>query len=305
MGKYYRDYADFLAERFDGKVQKLAINAGFTCPNRDGSKGTGGCIYCNNHSFNPSYSPTPLDIRQQIEHGRAFFRRKYRDMRYLAYFQAYTNTYNDISRLMPLYLEAVEDDDIVGLIIGTRPDCMPDALLKGLQDINRKKRVIIEYGVETSHNSTLQLINRCHSWEDATDAIARTSVAGLDIGIHLIMGLPGEDIPTMLQTIDRISSLPINTVKLHQLQILRGTRMATGTYDIHTFTVDEYIDMCIAIIQRLPKHIAIERFVSSAPDNLLISPRWGLKNYQFTNLLHNRLASLPEITNGHQKDILL
>lgn len=138
MGKYYRDYADFLAERFDGKVQKLAINAGFTCPNRDGSKGTGGCIYCNNHSFNPSYSPTPLDIRQQIEHGRAFFRRKYRDMRYLAYFQAYTNTYNDISRLMPLYLEAVEDDDIVGLIIGTRPDCMPDALLKGLQDINRK-----------------------------------------------------------------------------------------------------------------------------------------------------------------------
>ena len=305
MGKYYRDYADFLAERFDGKVQKLAINAGFTCPNRDGSKGTGGCIYCNNHSFNPSYSPTRLDIRQQIEHGRAFFRRKYRDMRYLAYFQAYTNTYNDISRLMPLYLEAVEDDDIVGLIIGTRPDCMPDALLKGLQDINRKKRVIIEYGVETSHNSTLQLINRCHSWEDATDAIARTSVAGLDIGIHLIMGLPGEDIPMMLQTIDRISSLPIDTVKLHQLQILRGTRMATGTYDIHTFTVDEYIDMCIAIIQRLPKHIAIERFVSSAPDNLLISPRWGLKNYQFTNLLHNRLASLPEITNGHQKDILL
>ena len=305
MGKYYRDYADFLAERFDGKVQKLAINAGFTCPNRDGSKGTGGCIYCNNHSFNPSYSPTPLDIRQQIEHGRAFFRRKYRDMRYLAYFQAYTNTYNDISRLMPLYLEAVEDDDIVGLIIGTRPDCMPDALLKGLQDINRKKRVIIEYGVETSHNSTLQLINRCHSWEDATDAIARTSVAGLDIGIHLIMGLPGEDIPMMLQTIDRISSLPIDTVKLHQLQILRGTRMATGTYDIHTFTVDEYIDMSIAIIQRLPKHIAIERFVSSAPDNLLISPRWGLKNYQFTNLLHNRLASLPEITNGHQKDILL
>lgn len=305
MGQYYRDYADFLAERFDGKVQKLAINAGFTCPNRDGSKGTGGCIYCNNHSFNPSYSPTPLDIRQQIEHGRAFFRRKYRDMRYLAYFQAYTNSYNDISRLMPLYLEAVEDDDIVGLIIGTRPDCMPDALLKGLQDINRKKRVIIEYGVETSHNSTLQLINRCHSWEDATDAIARTSVAGLDIGIHLIMGLPGEDIPMMLQTIDRISSLPINTVKLHQLQILRGTRMATGTYDIHTFTVDEYIDMCIAIIQRLPKHIAIERFVSSAPDNLLISPRWGLKNYQFTNLLHNRLASLPEITNGHQKDILL
>ena len=288
MGQYYRDYADFLAERFDGKVQKLAINAGFTCPNRDGSKGTGGCIYCNNHSFNPSYSPTPLDIRQQIEHGRAFFRRKYRDMRYLAYFQAYTNTYNDISRLMPLYLEAVEDDDIVVL-----------------QDINRKKRVIIEYGVETSHNSTLQLINRCHSWEDATDAIARTSVAGLDIGIHLIMGLPGEDIPMMLQTIDRISSLPINTVKLHQLQILRGTRMATGTYDIHTFTVDEYIDMCIAIIQRLPKHIAIERFVSSAPDNLLISPRWGLKNYQFTNLLHNRLASLPEITNGHQKDILL
>ena len=305
MGKYYRDYADFLAERFDGKVQKLAINAGFTCPNRDGSKGTGGCIYCNNHSFNPSYSPTPLDIRQQIEHGRAFFRRKYRDMRYLAYFQAYTNSYNDISRLMPLYLEAVEDDDIVGLIIGTRPDCMPDALLKGLQDINRKKRVIIEYGVETSHNSTLQLINRCHSWEDATDAIARTSVAGLDIGIHLIMGLPGEDIPMMLQTIDRISSLPIDTVKLHQLQILRGTRMATGTYDIHTFTVDEYIDMCIAIIQRLPKHIAIERFVSSAPDNLLISPRWSLKNYQFTNLLHNRLASLPEITNGHQKDILL
>lgn len=277
MGKYYRDYADFLAELFPGKVQKIALNAGFTCPNRDGTKGRGGCAYCNNHSFNPSYSSPPEDIAGQMRRGKEFFARKYSQMKYLAYFQAYTNTYGDISRLLALYEEALKDDDVLGLIIGTRPDCMPDALLKELKEINRRKLVIVEYGVESTHDATLTAVNRCHTWQEAADAIVRTSEAGLKTGAHLIMGLPGETREMMLESVDRIAALPIDTVKFHHLQILRGTRLALEADSIHTFTLDEYLDLCVEIVRRLPDHIAIERFVSSSPSEMVIAPHWGLK----------------------------
>jgi hypothetical protein len=298
MNPYYKDYSDYLAEIFDGKVQKLSIDADFGCPNRDGTIGIGGCTYCNNRTFSPDFAKRKLDISGQLAAGKKFFARKYPNMRYLAYFQSYTNTYDSPERLMQLYREALAVDDVVGLIIGTRPDCMPDKLLDGLSQLNKTQPVFIEYGAESSHNCTLQLINRCHTWEQTVDAVQRTAAAGLHVGLHLIMGLPGETTEMMLETIDRINALPVQTVKLHQLQIIRGTRLARdiaeGRYTVTDFTVDKYIDLCCKVIKRLRPDIAIERFVSQSPAEMLISPRWGLKNYQFTNLLHNRLAEIRD-----------
>lgn len=290
--KLYRDFSDFLAEYFDFKVQKIAVNAGFTCPNRDGTKGVGGCSYCNNQSFNPSYCAPTLSVSDQLAEGKAFFFRKYPNMKYLAYFQAYTNTHSsDIDRLMALYCEALAVDDVVGLIIGTRPDCMPQELLDRLAEL--PAWVMVEYGAESACDATLELVNRCHTWADTVDAVRRTHAAGLPCGLHLIMGLPGEDESTMLATIDSLNALPVDTVKIHQLQLIRGTRLArdveAGQCEIHRFSPEEYADLCVKILRRLRPDIAVERFVSQSPPELLIYPHWNLKNYQFTNLLHNRL----------------
>lgn len=293
MAKPYRDFSDFLAEHFSGKIQKISINAGFTCPNRDGTVGTGGCTYCNNQTFNPSYCVPTLTVTQQLEEGKRFFARKYPEMRYLAYFQAYTNTYGDVERLRALYEEALAVDGVVGLIIGTRPDCMPDVLLDYLESLSRRCFVLVEYGAETSHNSTLALINRCHTWEQTVDAVTRTVARGIHVGLHFIMGLPGETVDMMLQSVDALSRLPVDTVKFHQLQIIRGTRLARdiekGLYDVPRMTVEEYIDLCAKIVRRINPAIAIERFTSQSPEELLIYPKWGLKNYQFVNLLNGRL----------------
>lgn len=296
MGRYFKDYAEFLAEHFSGKMQKLTVNARFTCPNRDGSKGTGGCTYCNNRTFNPNFASSNASVTRQLEEGKRFFARKYPDMRYLAYFQAYTNTYGDTDRLMTLYREALAVDGVDGLIIGTRPDMMPDSLLGHLADLHRNRWVMVEYGAESSHNRTLQIVNRCHTWEDTADAVTRTARAGIPVGLHLILGLPGESEDDILTTIDAACSLPVDVLKLHQLQLIKGTRMARdvnqGLYTVPQYDVDSYIDLCCRIIDRVPEKIAIERFTSQSPDDLLISPRWGLKNYEFVNRLNNRLKTL-------------
>ena len=296
MAQGYRDFAQFLSEHFDCKMQKIAVNAGFTCPNRDGSKGRGGCTYCNNQTFNPAYCTPSQSITDQLEEGKRFFGKKYPDMRYLAYFQAYTNTHGDIDHIMEMYREALSVDKVDGIIIGTRPDCMPDELLTQLAELHKSHWIMIEYGAETAHNNTLNFINRCHSWEDTTDAVMRTHNAGIPCGLHLILGLPGEDESMILDTIKQVSRLPLDTIKLHQLQLVRGTRMAKdiedGLYNVTHFSVEEYISLCCKVIQLTSPSIAIERFVSQSPDNLLISPRWGLKNYEFTNLLNNAIKKL-------------
>ena len=272
--KPYRDFSDFLNDHFRCKMQKLTVNAGFSCPNRDGTKGYGGCTYCNNQSFNPEYCSMGLSVTEQLERGKNFFRRKYPDMRYLAYFQAYTNTHDDdIDRLMSLYNEAVRVDGVDGLIIGTRPDCMPDSLLSRLKEL---PWVMVEYGAETSHNATLELVNRCHTWEETVNAVMRTHNMGIPCGLHLIMGLPGETEAMMMETIDKVNTLPVDTVKVHQLQLVKGTKMAkdveSGLYDIPRFTAEEYASICVKIVKRLRKDIAIERFVSQSPPELLIYP---------------------------------
>lgn len=297
--KPYRDYADLLHDLFPWKMQKLSVNAGFTCPNRDGSIGKGGCTYCNNASFSPSYC-NPVDtVTQQLEKGKNFFGRKYADMHYLAYFQTYTNTFAGNAQLLQLYHEALAVDRIEGLVIGTRPDCLPTQLLDALAEINRPRRgrVIIELGAESSHDVTLKRVNRCHSWADTADAVHAIHKAGIPVGLHLIMGLPGETTDDMLATIDAVNSLPVDMVKIHQLQILHGTRIAreyaSGSSDIHPFELEPYLDLCCRIVRRLRPDIAIDRFVSQSPPGMVIAPVWGLKNYQFTHLLHNRLSQQP------------
>ncbi|MCM1348739.1 MAG: TIGR01212 family radical SAM protein [Firmicutes bacterium] len=284
-----------MARYLSGKHQKLSVNAGLSCPNRDGAKGTGGCTYCNNQSFSPMFASAPASVTRQLDAGKRFFARKYPSMRYLAYFQSYTATNASTPHLISLFHEALAVEGVDGLIIGTRPDCIPTDLLAELEQLNRKHFIMMEYGAETAHNRTLELVNRCHTWEDTVQAVERTHRAGIPVGLHLIMGLPGESRTDMLDTIHAVNLLPVDVVKIHQLQLIRGTRLARqveqGELEITEWQLDSYIDLCCDITETLRPDIAIERFVSQSPDSLLISPRWGLKNYQFAAVLQKALAA--------------
>lgn len=286
-----------MQEIFPGvKVQKLSIDAGFTCPNRDGSIGIGGCIYCNNSSFTPSYCSPTDSVETQIEKGKHFFGKKYPEMKYLAYFQSYTNTFGRSSaELIEMYRKAAEVADVVGVIIGTRPDCLPDELVEGLAMLNRLTPVIIEIGAETSFDRTLELINRNHTWRQVEDAVTRLSTCGIRCGLHLIAGLPGESNEDVLTTIRRACSLPIDSIKLHQLQVIKDTilhrKMISGEIVVNPFDMEDYLNLCVDIVGMVPGHICIERFLSSSPPEMVVAPKWGIKNYQFTNLLVNKLKS--------------
>ena len=290
----YNDFSGFMASHFPCKIQKISVNAGFTCPNRDGTKGYGGCTYCNNQTFNPSYCSAGKPVGQQVREGVAFFARKYPKMKYLAYFQAYTNTYAEVEKLKSMYEEALGVENVVGLVIGTRPDCMPDSLLDYLETLNRQTFLLVEYGIESADNATLRRINRGHTFECTADAVERTSARGILAGGHVILGLPGETRENMIEQAEKkISALPLNTLKLHQLQLVRGTKMAQE-YGEHPerfrlYGADEYIDLAIDYVERLRPDIVIERFVSQSPKELLIAPDWGLKNYEFTEKVKKRM----------------
>lgn len=284
--QYYKEFNTLLNKHFPYKVQKISINAGFTCPNRDGSKGRGGCTYCNNQSFSPGYGGGKKTVSQQLEEGIAFFSHKYPDMKYLAYFQSYTNTYDSIDKLIALYEEALSYPNVVGLIIGTRPDCMPNELLDYFAELNKKTFLMIEYGLESTIDTTLEFINRGHSHEESIEAIRKTAEKGIYTGAHLILGLPNETREEILSHAKRISELPLTTVKLHQLQLIKGTVMAKQYREypewFHLFEADEYVDLCIDFAERLNPDFIIERFVSQSPKSILIAPDWGLKNFEFT-----------------------
>lgn len=292
--KPYNDLGDFLRKVFPYKVQKISINAGFTCPNRDGSKGWGGCTYCNNQTFSPEYCHTEKSVTEQLEEGIRFFSRKYPEMKYLAYFQAYTNTYDELSSLKAKYEEALSYPGVVGLIVGTRPDCMPDDLLDYFTDLSKEKFVMIEYGLESTLDKTLLRINRGHTYGESETAIRRTAERGIYTGAHLILGLPGESREEIMHHADRLSALPVTTLKLHQLQLIRNTRMAKEyaehPEEFHLYTADEYIDLVIDFIEKLNPSIVVERFVSQSPKELLIAPDWGLKNFEFTAKVNKRIA---------------
>ena len=289
----YNDFSSFLRKYFDGKVQKISLNAGFTCPNRDGVKGNGGCTYCNNQTFNPEYCKTEKSVKEQLEEGRMFFSRKYPEMKYLAYFQAYTNTYSELDELKRKYEEALSVDGVVGLVIGTRPDCMPDALLNYLEELQKRAFLLVEYGIESTNDETLRRINRGHTYADTVDAVQRTAARGILTGGHVILGLPGESHDMIVSQAEKLSELPLTTLKMHQLQLIKGTKMAhefeEHPEDFHLYKVDEYIDLVIDYVERLRPDMVLERFVSQSPKELLIAPDWGLKNYEFTDRVKKRM----------------
>ena len=284
----YNDFGTWLRKQFpDFRVQKISIDAGFTCPNRDGRISTGGCTYCDNRTFNPSYCDRNKSIREQLKEGKNFFNRKYSNMKYLAYFQAFTNTYGSVDLLKKLYEEALQEEDIVGLVIGTRPDCISTPLLDYLEQLSRQTFLIVEYGIESANNETLRRINRGHTFECSKKAVEMTAERGILTGGHIILGLPGEDREESLRQAPIISSLPLNILKIHQMQIIKGTRLAEEYLQnpFPLYTVEEYVRLIADYISLLRKDLVLERFVSQSPPELLVAPRWGLKNYQFVHLL--------------------
>ena len=289
----YNEFGPWLKNLLGCKVQKISINAGFTCPNRDGRVGVGGCTYCNNQTFNPEYCRTDKSVAQQLEEGKNFFARKYPEMKYMAYFQAYTNTYAGLDELKRKYESALDVDGVVGIVVGTRPDCVPDSLLDYLSELSRQACVIVEYGIESVYNSTLQRINRGHSYECVVDAVRRTSDRDIITGGHVILGLPGESRKDILAGADMLSSLPLKTLKLHQLQLIKGTRMAeeyaADPADFHLYSADEYVDLVIDYVERLRPDMILERFVSQSPSSLLAVPGWGLKNFEFVEKVRKRM----------------
>ena len=287
----YNDYGTWLRQRFPYKVQKISVDAGFTCPNRDGRLGTGGCIYCNNDSFNPSYCQREKSVKQQLVEGKEFFRRKYPEMRYMAYFQAFTNTYSTLDHLKSLYEEALDVEDVVGLVIGTRPDCIDDTLLDYLTQLARQTMVTLEYGIETANDDTLRLIRRGHDFQCVRDAVERTKGRGIVIGGHVILGLPGEDAEESVRQATMMSQLGLDVLKIHQMQIIRGTRLAQmyAENPFHLYSPEEYSELIVRYLEHLSDDMVVERFASQSPKEMLIAPKWGLKNYELTNLIVNKM----------------
>lgn len=294
---HYNDFGSWIRKRFPFRVQKISIDAGFSCPNRDGKLSSGGCTFCDNRTFNPSYCSSKKTITEQLEDGKRFFARKYPEMKYLAYFQAYTNTYGSVESLRKKYEEALAVEDVVGIVIGTRPDCVNEELLDYLEDLNKRTFLMVEYGIESANDDTLRRINRGHDFACSRNAVERTHARGILTGGHVILGLPGEDAAESLRQAPIISSLPLDVLKIHQMQIIRGTRLAEefAREPFHVYTVEEYIDLVIRYIRLLRSDLVLERFVSQSPKELLIAPQWGLKNYEFTNLLNNKLALMDSL----------
>ncbi len=273
----------------------MTIDAGFSCPNRDGSKGTGGCTYCNNDAFNPSYCNPSKSVAQQIEEGIEFHAVRYkRAENYLAYFQAYSNTHAPLIKLKEIYEQALSHPRVVGLVIGTRPDCVDEVKLDYFQGLAQEYYISIEYGIESCYNKTLELINRCHTFEESVWAIQETARRGISIGAHIIFGLPGESRDAMLAEAEIVSSLPLSSVKFHQLQIIKGTAMEKQFLEnpamFSLFGMEEYINFIVDFLERLNPDIVVERFTGEAPPWFLAVPGWGrLRTDQLLNMIEKKL----------------
>ena len=294
----FNSYSGYFRKLFGARVQKVSIDAGFTCPNRDGTKGTGGCSFCLNDAFNPSYCMPEKSVTNQIQEGIEFHGWRYSEATsYLAYFQAFSNTYAPIDRLKSLYGEALAYPGVIGLIIGTRPDCIDDEKLGFIKQLSAKHYIAIEYGIESCYDKTLSRINRGHNFAAAREAVEKTAGLGITTGAHFIFGLPGESKDEMLAQAEIISSMPLKTVKFHQLQIIKGTAMEkefrAKPSDFVMFTWDEYLDFFVTFLERLNPEIVVERFTGEAPPRFLDQPRWGKKRAdEIVGLVEKRLEEL-------------
>ncbi len=296
-GRRFNSYAAHFRRLFDERVQKVAINAGLSCPNRDGTKGVGGCTFCDNAAFTPSYCAPSLSVRRQIEEGIAFHRTRYRRAsRFLAYFQSFSNTYAPLERLRELYAEALSHPDVMGLIVGTRPDCVDERRLDYLAELAQHRYVAVEFGVESCYDETLRRVNRCDSFETARRAIEGSAQRGIKCGAHFILGLPGESEKMILDGVERINELPLTTVKFHQLQLFKGSAMAAEyEADPSQFRfwegAAEYVEFFVKVLERLRPTLVVERFASEAPPRFHhCTPSWGLvRNETLLNMLDREL----------------
>ena len=280
----FNSYSNYFTKQFGGRVQKISIDAGFSCPNRDGKLSTGGCTFCSNAAFNPSYCKPEKSIKQQIEEGIEFHQKRYRRAsKYLAYFQPFSNTYTPLEKLKGIYQQALEMPEIAGIVIGTRPDLVDEQILQYLNKIQQTHYVMFEYGVESVYDETLKRVNRGHNFATAERAIRLTAQYGIPCGAHFIFGLPGETKAMMLDAADIISRLPLTTVKFHQLQIFKGTTMAEEYLEypehFHLFDLEEYIEFVIDFAERLSPKIVIERFAGEVPPRYLVSEPWMKLRY--------------------------
>lgn len=295
MTKRYNSYVGYFKERYGERLQKIVIDAGFTCPNRDGLVGTGGCTYCNNDAFHPSYSNPSIPILKQIEEGIIFHKNRYRKAAsFLAYFQSYSNTYAPLEHLKQIYSQAFLHPDVCGIVIGTRPDCIDDEKLDYLQEIAKDKIVIVEYGIESCLDKTLVRINRGHGFDIAKEAVEKTVARGIQTGAHFIFGLPGESREEMMSYAEKINSIPLHSVKFHQLQIVKGTAMereyASNPQDFVTFSLEEYLDFFIDFLERLRPDLYIERFAGEVPPRFVNALPWGkTRNVELLRLLEKRM----------------
>ena len=295
-GKRYNTAVGYYKRVYGERLQKLVLDAGFSCPNRDGTVGVGGCTYCDNAAFHPGYSTPGKTLAQQIDEGIEFHRVRYRNTtHYLAYFQAYSNTYAPIARLRQLYSEALAHPDVVGLVIGTRPDCVDDEKLDYLAELQSQGHVVqLELGIESCYDSVLEHINRGHDFDCARRAVEAAAARGLRTCAHFILGLPGETREMMLAACGMISELPLHSVKFHQLQIVKGTAMekefAEHPERFEQFSLDEYLDFMTDILERLRPDLYIERVAGEVPPRFVGKSRWGLvRNFQILHMLDERM----------------
>lgn len=294
-GKRYNTFVGYFRRKYGERLQKIVLDAGFTCPNRDGKVGRGGCSYCDNAAFHPSYSTPGKSLHQQIDEGIGFHKVRYRTTEhYLAYFQSYSNTYAPLERLRTLYEDALSHPQVVGIVVGTRPDCVDEEKLDYLAELSKRHVVILELGIESCYDVTLERINRGHDFETARRAVKMAAERGLDVGVHFILGLPGETRKMMLDSCQLINDLPVRSVKFHQLQIVKGTRMekeyADCPQDFIRFSLEEYLDFFIDMLERLRPDIYIERFVGEVPPRFVNETPWGLiRNVELLRLLERRL----------------
>ena len=274
----YTTYREFLAKIFPSwkRVRKLPLNGGMSCPNLDGTRGFGGCCYCNNKSFSPVWDKAGQSVQEQMAEYLPRIRRKYKDAGILAYFQPYTNTYAPVKRLREIYEPAFASDEVVGVSIGTRPDCVPPDVMELLEYENSRKPVILELGLQTANDETLKAIGRGHSVAEFEDAVKRAHSAGLWVTSHVILGLPGETLKDFEKTAEVIRDLGISAVKIHPLHIVRDTRLAEsyrrGEFELLSF--EDYCEAVARFIRIVGKDVAIERFSGEAQNETLVAPDW-------------------------------
>ena len=291
--KRYRSFGSFMRTTFGFTVYKVNVDAGFTCPNRDGTLGLSGCIYCNNDSFRPNSCKPSLALSEQIENGIGHIRKRYKANKFIVYFQPYTNTYAPIETLRELYAEALKQPDIIGLAIGTRPDAVDEEKVSMLEELAAKYFVLIEYGLQSIYDKSLSFINRGHDYATFLKAVHMTKDRGIHIGAHIIAGFPTETREEMLSMAEEISSLPIGFLKVHQLQVVRDTPLADMYREapFYTFGYEEYLDFIADFIERTSPDMVFQRLFATAPDSILVAPDWGRSRHQMLSDIEKRLEA--------------